>query len=429
MSRFSASLSDTSLLITRPVLPSPALPIVESHPPAAAGGGGSVPSGEGSLGGAGAGMVDLPFARVESVVTAVRLLSRCGISKLDLSMLGRVVSPLRRWDRGLDVFGTCNEFDVASSGPLVFSLTVAFSSVLAPLGICCDMADVPLALLVTELENAEARLARCEIVLSALESSSAGSSSLRTARIDAIRAGGCGDGVGVEDMCLLLTPVGLLVGIELTVAGEAGVRVGFEALRPCRNLPSRCCFEGVDSGVLSARGECESARMAPRRPLNHGIVSTSVRLLAATKATSCSAPVTSWFARFTRRKEQRGDPRQITTSSVKVSAPLFVDQPARVGSKLVECISRRAHPRMLHCGEPFQTQHQCSLGTIQPRRNIYNIPVSLSGSWWIGKSVELLGESELSLNSGRDLVSRLGISHVPARNKRDGVSAACGYRR
>jgi hypothetical protein len=179
------------------------------------------------------------------------------------------------------------------------------------------MAEIPLALLLIELEKAELRDAICD---SELESSSVvpsplcSSKLLPTALIEAIRPGICGEGVVVEDDsdCLLLATAVRGVGIEFTASWEAGVRVVCrEFLRPCRKPPSRDFAEIVllGEGRPAFFSDESWGRSATRRPLRN-MVSTRVSCFL-TK----TASLVWGFWEVVVRKETEGKTTWRTTTS------------------------------------------------------------------------------------------------------------------
>lgn len=69
---------------------------------------------------------------------------------------------------------------------------------------------------------------------------------------------------------------------------------------------------------------------------------------------------------------------------------------------------------LMHVPSPFQ-KHRPKQGAQSGQKGDAGyVLLSRSASWWMGKSREFLGESDLCLASARDLMSRLGISHVLA---------------
>jgi hypothetical protein len=97
------------------------------------------------------------------------------------------------------------------------------------------MVEMPLMLLLTELEKAELRDALGEGVEEEAESSEerSRSSKLWTGlMVEAIRLGTAGED-GVEGKGLPLTPLAILLDMEFTVACGPGERVDLEGLRPC----------------------------------------------------------------------------------------------------------------------------------------------------------------------------------------------------
>lgn len=164
-------------------------------------------------------------------VTAARLLSRWGISTLDL-----LVSTLRR---GLETPGTSKvgvgvEPSNTATEWLCFNLTLGVCSA-SFLGSGCDMVDVPLMLLLTELEKAELRDALGDGVVEELESSEerSRSSKLRTGRmVDDMRLGTGGE-AGADDRDLPLTPLAAPLDIVSAAACGTGDSLDRDGLRPC----------------------------------------------------------------------------------------------------------------------------------------------------------------------------------------------------
>jgi hypothetical protein len=147
------------------------------------------------------------------------------------------------------------------------------------------MAEIPLALLLIELEKAELREAMCdsELESSSVAASLGSSKLLPTARIEAMRLGSCGEGVGAaEDRgggWLVLATPDLSVGIGLAASSEAGVSEGREFLRPCSKPLSRDFVEVVllCEGAPAPEGSEVAGISVPKKPLND-MVSTTVCL-------------------------------------------------------------------------------------------------------------------------------------------------------